>query len=286
MTRTHLNAQKSKIKYPLTSTKGNNKKTEIKIGKGKNEVVFNDENLVIIAGPCSLENQDDSIALAKNLKKSGAHIFRGMIFKPRSSPYSFQGLGNPGIETIKAIKSKIKIPVISEARSESEADIIAENCDILQIGTRNMTNYQLLEYIGRLNIPILLKRGMGSTIEEWLCAAEYILNQGNQRVILCERGIRTFETATRFTLDIAAIPLVKELSHLPVIIDPSHASGKRSLVPPLSIAGVGAGANGIMIEVHNKPESAFSDAQQTVSVETFSELVKLAKIVSKTIKFQ
>lgn len=284
MPRTHLNAQKSKIKYPLISIKGHNKKTEIKVGKGKNEVIFNDENLIIIAGPCSLENHEDSIALANNLKKSGAHIFRGMIFKPRSSPYSFQGLGSSGIETIKAIKSEIMIPVISEARSESEADIIAENCDILQIGTRNMTNYQLLEYVGKLNIPILLKRGMGSTIEEWLCAAEYILNQGNQNVILCERGIRTFETATRFTLDIAAIPLVKELSHLPVIIDPSHASGISSLVPSLAIAGVGAGANGIMLEVHNKPESALSDAEQTISTEIFPDLVRLATKVRKAMK--
>jgi 3-deoxy-7-phosphoheptulonate synthase len=281
-----LSPQKSDIQYHLASRKKDKIRSDIIVGTGDNKVIINDENLTIIAGPCSLESRDDSVALAKTLKICGANIFRGMIFKPRSSPYSFQGVGKTGIETIKAIKSEVDIPIVSEARNEREADVIAENCDLLQIGTRNMTNYQLLEYIGRLNIPILLKRGMGSTIEEWLCAAEYILNQGNQRVILCERGIRTFETATRFTLDIAAIPLVKELSHLPVIIDPSHASGKRSLVPPLSIAGVGAGANGIMIEVHNKPESAFSDAQQTVSVETFSELVKLAKIVSKTIKFQ
>lgn len=245
--------------------------------------IFTKKDLIIIAGPCSISTEEETLSLAANLSNLGANIFRGMIFKPRTSPHSFQGIGKIGLEILTKVKEQVKIPILTEARNEAEADLVAEHCDYIQIGTRNMSNFQLLKHVGKLNIPVLLKRGMGSNIKEWLCAAEYILNAGNSNVILCERGIRTFEAATRFTLDIAAVPLLKELTHLPVIVDPSHASGKRSLVPPLALSSVAAGANGIMLEVHDNPEQALSDGDQTLELKTFGNLVNQIKQLKDTL---
>jgi 3-deoxy-7-phosphoheptulonate synthase len=249
--------------YFLASRNYKNQNTVINVGSVDGfEVNVGGDEPVFIAGPCSIEDEESALQLALKLKHFGVKIFRAMIFKPRTSPYSFQGLDTAGIPVLKSLKSK------------TEADAAFGYTDIFQIGTRNMSNFNLLKHVGGLNKPVILKRGMGSTIEELLCAAEYILAQGNQDVILCERGIRTFETYTRFTLDISAVPAIKELSHLPVIIDPSHASGKSSLVAPLSRAGLAAGADGVMIEVHEHPEISKSDGSQAIKPEQLSAIIK------------
>jgi len=230
--------------------------------------------IVVIAGPCSIESQEQLSRIAESVKTSGANILRGGAFKPRTSPYSFQGLEDEGLKILKQISSKFDIPVITEVMDPRKIDLICEHADILQIGSRNMHNSPLLSEVGKVKKPVLLKRGMSATIEEFLFAAEYIMKEGNDQVILCERGIRTFETSTRFTLDIGAIPLLKRVSHLPIIIDPSHGAGHWWMVPDLAKAAIAAGADGLMIEVHHDPKVALSDGNQSLKPEKFKTLME------------
>ena len=227
----------------------------------------------IIAGPCAVENRDDYVTLAKFLARSGAHLLRGGLFKPRTSPYSFRGLGKEGLEIMKEARSATGLPVITEVMDVRDLDHLVGEVDVLQVGSRNMQNYALLDQLGQVGTPIFLKRGFSATIEEWLLAAEYILAQGNPQVILCERGIRTFETYTRNTVDIGAVALIKKLSHLPVLVDPSHATGKWDMVIPVAKAAVAAGADGVMVEVHQDPDRALSDGKQSLNKDNFLKMV-------------
>jgi len=235
----------------------------IKIGQGY---------CTIIAGPCAVESWEDYLEVALFLKQSGAHILRGGLFKPRTSPYSFRGLGKEGLEIMAEARRITGMPVISEIMDLRDLDSLYQQVDILQVGSRNMQNYVLLEQLGKIDKPIFLKRGLSATIEEWLLAAEYIVSGGNSQVILCERGIRTFENATRNTLDISAIAALKGMTHLPVIIDPSHATGIARLVAPMALAAVAAGADGLIIEVHNDPPRALCDGPQSLTPKAFEEL--------------
>lgn len=240
----------------------------------------------VMAGPCSVETEEQIIGVARAVKASGATILRGGAFKPRTSPYSFQGLGSDGLNLLRAAREATGMPIVTEIMSERHIDEFLD-IDIIQVGARNMQNFDLLKELGKLSNPILLKRGLSATIEEWLMSAEYIMSNGNMNVILCERGIRTFETYTRNTLDLSAIPLLKERTHLPVIVDPSHASGMSRLVKPLSLASVGVGADGLMIEVHNDPPHALSDGAQSLRPEQFEDVMrsidKLLPVVGKVI---
>ena len=228
-------------------------------------------NLTLIAGPCSIESEDQIIEVAQRVKAAGATILRGGAFKPRTSPYSFQGMGAEGLELLLKAKEATGLPIISEVMDASQLPLFAD-VDILQIGARNMQNFHLLKEVGKMNKPVLLKRGLSATYQEWLMSAEYIMAGGNKDVILCERGIRTFETKTRNTLDISAVPMLREMTHLPIVIDPSHAAGIRRMVRPLSMASVAAGVDGLMIEVHNNPERAKCDGPQCLRPEAFDEL--------------
>jgi 3-deoxy-7-phosphoheptulonate synthase len=237
------------------------------------DAVVGDGSLTVMAGPCSVESRDQLFETAEGVKAAGATILRGGAFKPRTSPYSFQGLGVEALRYLAEARDRTGLPVITEVMEPNQVDIVAEYADILQIGTRNMQNYSLLTAVGRVARPVMLKRGYGATVEEWLMAAEYIVSSGNPNVILCERGIRTFETYTRNTMDLAAVPLLHHLTHLPVIVDPSHATGKRWLVKPLALGGVAVGADGVMVEVHPRPEEALSDAEQQLNLEQFADMM-------------
>ncbi len=239
---------------------------------------FGGENFQIIAGPCSVESESQIVEVAKAVKASGANLLRGGAFKPRTSPYAFQGLKAGGLELLKLAKRETGMPIVTEIMSVAHIDLF-DDVDMVQIGARNMQNFELLKAVGKLNKPVLLKRGLANTIEEWLMSAEYIMSEGNRQVVLCERGIRTFEPMTRNTLDLSAIPLLKEKTHLPVIVDPSHASGLSRLVKPLSLAAVGAGADGLMIEVHNDPAKALCDGAQSLRPEQFDEVVKATDVM-------
>ncbi|MBQ3123110.1 MAG: 3-deoxy-7-phosphoheptulonate synthase [Firmicutes bacterium] len=230
-------------------------------------------NLTIMAGPCSVESEEQIIAVAKDVKESGATILRGGAFKPRTSPYSFQGKGKEGIDLLLEAKRETGLPIVTEIMELSQLDLFDE-IDVIQVGARNMQNFNLLKELGKTDKPIMIKRGMSATFEELLMSAEYVMSQGNEKVILCERGIRTFETFTRNTLDLSAIPVLKELSHLPVIIDPSHATGKARLVAPMALAAVAGGTDGLIIEVHNDPPRALCDGSQSLRPEAFDELMK------------
>jgi len=271
--------------YQLVSREWKSQKTTFEI----NGVEIG-KDLLMIAGPCALENEEQIYTISEFLSKKGVRFMRGGAYKPRTSPYSFQGLKKEGLELMRRAADDHGLAVVSEIMSASQLDEFVENVDILQVGTRNMQNYPLLRALGKINKPVLLKRGMSSTIEEWLLAAEYILSGGNEQVILCERGIRTFETATRNTLDIAAVPLVQQLSHLPVIVDPSQGTGVRDIVDPVSVAAIAAGADGLIIEVHNQPEEALSDGDQSIYLDQFEtlqkRLVKAASIDNRRFDFQ
>lgn len=238
-------------------------------------------NLAVIAGPCSVESEEQIIEIAKSVKESGATFLRGGAFKPRTSPYSFQGLEMEGLELLKKARKATGLPIVTEIMSTDYIDIFVRDVDVIQVGARNMQNFDLLKQLGRTNKPILLKRGLSATIEEWLMSAEYIMAEGNENVILCERGIRTFETYTRNTLDLSAIPVIKRKSHLPVIVDPSHAAGYWYLVEPLAKAAVSAGADGLIIEVHNNPQCALSDGQQSIKPESFKNMMNKVKILAE-----
>lgn len=222
---------------------------------------------VIMAGPCVVEDRESTIANARAVRDAGAVMLRGGAFKPRTSPYAFQGLGETGLQHLADARAETGLPVVTEVMEPDQVDLVAHYADMLQVGSRNMQNYPLLRRVGQSHRPVLLKRGFSATIEEWLMAAEYILAHGNPNVVLCERGIRAFDPAFRFTLDLNAVPMVKELTHLPVIVDPSHGTGKRSLVAPMSLAAIGAGADGLILEVHPDPDSALCDGAQTVTVD-------------------
>lgn len=231
-------------------------------------------DLVVMAGPCSVESHDQLIETARSVKASGADMLRGGAYKPRTSPYDFQGLGVEALRFLREASEETSLPIVTEVMSEADVEVVAEYADMLQVGARNMQNFSLLRKLARFRRPILLKRGPSATIKEWLLAAEYLLAGGNPDVVLCERGIKTFETATRNTLDLAAIALVKELSHLPVIADPSHGTGLRSLIRPMSKAAVAAGADGLMVEVHPCPERALSDGPQSLDLSGFAEMME------------
>ena len=234
-------------------------------------------SFTVISGPCSVETEEQICLVAESVKKSGAKILRGGAFKPRTSPYSFQGLGSDGLTLLKKAREKTGLPIVSEIMNQTQTDLF-EDVDIVQIGARNMQNFDLLKAVGRLDKPILLKRGLCNTLDELLMSAEYIMSSGNDRIILCERGIRTFETATRNTLDLAGVVVLKEKTHLPVIVDPSHAAGIRSLVPPLAKAALAVGADGIMVETHNDPAKALCDGAQSLDLGQFEKLMQEIKV--------
>ncbi|MGD2142449.1 MAG: 3-deoxy-7-phosphoheptulonate synthase [Candidatus Bathyarchaeota archaeon] len=238
------------------------------------ELEIGGPDLIVMAGPCSVESKEQLLETAHAVKDAGAHILRGGAFKPRTLPYSFQGLGEKALEILAEAREETGLPVVTEVMAPEDVLLVESYADILQIGARNMQNYTLLKKVGRAEKPILLKRGMSATILEWLGCAEYILNEGNQKVMLCERGVRSFQRITRNTLDVSAIPLIKQSSHLPVITDPSHGTGIRSLVAPMAKAAVAAGADGLMIEVHTHPEEALSDGAQSLRPPDFMELMK------------
>lgn len=231
-------------------------------------------DLLIIAGPCTIEDEELLLTLAQGLKQKGANMLRGGAFKPRTSPYAFQGMGLEGLKILHKVGKKVGLPVVSELVDARDIDAVIELVDIIQIGSRNMQNFSLLKEVGRVKKPVLLKRGVSSTYLEWLSSAEYILAEGNPNVILCERGIRSFEDYTRNTLDIAAVPVMKELTHLPIIVDPSHGTGKSSMVSSMSLAAIASGADGLMIEVHPNPSKAISDGEQAITPQAFAELVQ------------
>lgn len=239
-------------------------------------------SLHIMAGPCSVESEQQIVQIAKDVKKSGATLLRGGAFKPRTSPYAFQGLKSEGLDLLKSARRETGLPIVTEIMRASHIDMF-ENVDIIQVGARNMQNFELLKELGKTDKPILLKRGLSATIEEWLMSAEYIMAGGNDKVILCERGIRTYETFTRNTLDVSAIPIIKKLSHLPVVVDPSHAAGKSWLVEPLAMAAVAAGADGLIIEVHNDPPHALSDGAQSLTPQQFDAVAKKVFALKKAL---
>ena len=256
--------------YKLASREFKSSDTIIKV----NDVIIGGKEVVMMAGPCVLENEKQIFETARYVKASGAKILRGGAFKPRTSPYSFQGLGEEGLKLLAQAGKETGLPVVTEVMSVNQVDLVAEYADIFQVGARNMQNFVLLKELGKTKKPILLKRGMSASIEETLLSAEYILSQGNYEVILCERGIRTFENYTRNTLDLSAVPAFKRLSHLPIIVDPSHATGKWRLVSPMTKAAIAAGADGLLIEVHPDPKSSLSDGAQTLRFDTFTQLIK------------
>ncbi|MGE5618249.1 MAG: 3-deoxy-7-phosphoheptulonate synthase [Sphingomonadaceae bacterium] len=239
--------------------------------------------LAVMAGPCSVESLDQMMETAAAVKAAGARVLRGGAFKPRSSPYSFQGMGESGLQILAEVRERTGLKIVTEVMEPEQVRVVAEHADILQIGARSMQNFPLLKEVGKIDKPVLLKRGMAATIEEWLMAAEYIMASGNFDVILCERGIRTFETAVRNTLDLSAVPVVKRLSHLPVIVDPSHGTGKWYLVKPMALAAVAAGADGLLIEVHPTPDTARSDGPQSLTLPNFADLMNSLRVVSSAV---
>lgn len=254
--------------FKLTSREFHPEDTVISVGG----TTIGGGSLTVMAGPCAIESRDQLLRTAEAVAASGATVLRGGAFKPRTSPYSFQGLGMDGVRFLAEARQDTGLPVITEVMESSQMEAVAQHADILQIGARNMQNFPLLMAAGRVGRPVMLKRGISATIEEWLMAAEYIISSGNPEVILCERGIRTFETYTRNTLDLTAVPLLQKLTHLPVIVDPSHATGKRWLVRPMAVAAVAGGADGIMVEVHPNPDDALSDGEQSLTLEQFAEM--------------
>lgn len=256
--------------YKLASREFMDSNTTIKV----KDITIGGKEVIVMAGPCVVENEQQIFKTARQVKALGAKILRGGAFKPRTSPYSFQGLGEEGLKLLAQVGKEIGLAVVTEVMSDNQIDLVAKYTDIFQVGARNMQNFALLKELGKTKKPILLKRGMSATLEELLLSAEYILSQGNYEVILCERGIRTFENYTRNTLDLSAVPALKELSHLPVIVDPSHATGKWRLVSPMAKAAIAAGADGLLIEVHPEPKNSLSDGAQTLNFDKFTQLMK------------
>ncbi|MCU0626593.1 MAG: 3-deoxy-7-phosphoheptulonate synthase [Gemmatimonadaceae bacterium] len=266
--------------YKQVSREWQPEKTIVQIGNG---VTFGGSEVPIIAGPCSVEGEQAIIDVARALKAAGAVALRGGAYKPRSSPYAFQGLGEEGLRYLAQARAETGLPIVTEAMDERQADLVARYADCVQIGTRNMSNFALLRHVGRLGKPVMLKRGMSATITEWLLAAEYIIAEGNRQIILCERGIRSFDTATRNVLDLAAVPVVQKLSHLPIIVDPSHGTGVRDKVPPMARAGVACGADGVIVEVHPQPDKAWSDGAQSLTVEQFEAMMRTLAPIAEAV---
>jgi 3-deoxy-7-phosphoheptulonate synthase len=267
--------------YALASLELHPGRTEVTVGRGPGAVTFGGPRVPVVAGPCAVESWEQLEAVARAARAAGARLLRGGAFKPRSSPYTFQGLGEAGLKLLARARELTGLPVVTEVMSPDAVGLVAEYADCLQIGARNMQNYELLRAVGRASKPVLLKRALSGTIEELLMAAEYVLAAGNPAVILCERGIRTFERATRNTLDLSAVPVLKELTHLPVVVDPSHGTGKRSLVPAMALAAVAAGADGLLLEVHPDPARARSDGPQSLTPADLEALVpRLAAVAS------
>ena len=263
--------------YKLVSREVQQEDTIVQIG----DVAIGNGTFTIIAGPCAIESEKQALTIAAAVKKSGAKLFRGGAYKPRTSPYSFQGLGEEGLKILARVREEFGLPVVTEVMDESTFDLVVEYADVIQIGTRNMQNFSLLRRAGRAGRPVFLKRGMSATIDEWLMAAEYILEGGNREVILCERGVRTFVHHSRNTLDLSAIPVVRKESHLPIVVDPSHAAGRRDQVIPLSRAAAAVGAQGLMVEVHHNPEESLSDGAQSLYPDQFEELSRQVEAIYK-----
>ncbi len=272
-------AYRISVPYKMASREFQHEDTIIKIG----DVEIGGNEIVVIAGPCSVEYKEQTMIIAERVSRAGVKILRGGAFKPRTSPYSFQGLGEEGLKILREAADKYGLLVITEAMDKDQIDLISEYTDIIQVGARNMQNFSFIKALGKAKKPVFLKRGIAATVEEWLMSAEYILAGGNKDVILCERGIRTFETYTRNTLDLSAIPVVKKLSHLPVFADPSHGTGLRNKVIPMARAAVAAGADGIMVEVHHDPEHALSDGAQSLYPDQFDELMKQIRVIASVI---
>lgn len=265
--------------FKLASRDFKKENTVIKVGNA----TFGGDSIAVIAGPCSVETRESLLRTARSVKAAGAHLLRGGAFKPRSSPYAFQGLGEEGLKYLAEARDETGLGVVTELMDPRDAELVNKYADVIQIGARNMSNFNLLKEVGKLHKPILLKRGLSSTVKEWLMSAEYILDEGNTEVILCERGIRTFETDTRNTLDLSCVPLIKGMSHLPVIVDPSHAVGRVDLVPPMSMAAIAAGTDGLIIEVHENPEEALCDGPQSLKLEPFAELMVSLRSLALTL---
>ncbi len=265
--------------YKLASSEVRAERTVVGVGKAR----FGAKGICVIAGPCTVENRDQLLQTAHAVKRGGAVALRGGAFKPRTNPYTFQGLHLEGLELLAAARDETGLPVVTEVMTADEVPLVARYADVLQIGTRNMQNFSLLRAVGQLRKPVLLKRGMGATLEEFLLAAEYVLSQGNGEVMLCERGIRTFERHTRNTLSLAAVPALKERSHLPVVVDPSHGTGRSSLVPPMCKAAIAAGADGLLVEVCPDPERALLDGEQSLTLDGFGKMMKDLKLVAEAV---
>lgn len=265
--------------YKLASRDFKKENTEIKV----RDITIGGKKIHVMAGPCAVENRTILFGIAERVKKAGATILRGGAFKPRTSPYSFQGLGEEGLKYLAEAREKYGLAIVTELMDTKDMDVMMKYTDIIQIGARNMQNFKLLLEVGSVDKPVLLKRGLSATIKEWLMSAEYIMSRGNHNVMLCERGIRTFETATRNTLDLSAVPLLKQMTHLPIVVDPSHGVGKRDLVPPMARAAIAAGADALMIEVHINPEEALSDGEQSLKPDTFSRLMAELKPIADAI---
>lgn len=273
----------SRLSNLLVSRQRHPSDTVVEIGEGSTLVRVGGDNFAVIAGPCSVESEEQIFSIAASVKASGADLLRGGAFKPRTSPYDFQGLGLDGLDLLYRAGKACGLPVVSEIMNEKYLDVYLEKVDLIQIGSRSMQNFELLKILGKVRKPLLLKRGFANTVEEWLLSAEYLLSGGNDQVILCERGVRTFDNSTRNVLDLAAVPLVKELSHLPVIVDPSHGTGRSSLVPRMSLAAAASGADGLIIEVHNEPACALSDGYQSLDLEQFADLAGRIRNLRETI---
>ena len=268
---------KTKKPYPLASREWKKEDTIVNV----NGVEIGGKRIVIAAGPCSVEDEEQMISISRTLKSLGVSMIRGGAFKPRTSPYSFQGLGEKGLKILRRVSEETGLPVVSEIMDPRDAALFKEYVDMVQIGARNSQNFSLLKEVGRIGKPVLLKRGFGNTVDEWLSSAEYILLEGNGSVVICERGIRSFETGTRFTLDVGGIALAKRLTHLPVCADPSHPAGKRDLVAPLALAAIASGAGMLLIEVHHSPERALSDSEQQLDIAGFASLMERLRSVAR-----
>jgi 3-deoxy-7-phosphoheptulonate synthase len=269
--------------YKLASREFHPEPTLVRIPSPAGEIVVGDDAIVMMAGPCTVESEEQLLAAARAARAGGATILRGGAYKPSTSPYGFRGLGVRGLELLSWARAETGMAVVTEVMTPGDVDLVCEHADILQVGARNMQNYYLLDEVGRTRKPVLLKRGLSATIEEWLLAAEYILAQGNPNVMLCERGIRSFDRMTRNTVDINAVPLVKQLSHLPVIVDPSQGTGKRSLVSAVSLAAIAAGADGLIVEIHPHPDAALKDGAQSLTLEQYAELMPRVRAVAAAI---
>ncbi len=266
--------------YKLISLDLRPERTVVDLGDGAK---IGDGSLAIIAGPCAIENRKQAFAVADVVQRSGARFFRGGAFKPRTSPYAFAGLGEEGLKILAEIRNEFSLKIVSEALDEGNVDLVEKYADMIQIGARNMQNFTLLRRVGRSKLPVLLKRGMAATLEEWLLAAEYVMAEGNYQIVLCERGVRTFAQHTRNTLDLAAVPAVRRISHLPVIVDAAHGTGRSYMVTPLARAGVAVGADGLMIEVHARPDEALSDGAQALTLDEYEQMVKEVSAIHKVI---